>query len=552
MNAIYLLLGLLLVDQSLATECFEFQFNGVPDRHIEDGDNTRKEIWCYMPLPDPDYETMIFNYDGNNITSNLGLLVGKKVKDGDSKFLFYDQLYGKVRVVEQIGSDFNPYQIPLNSIEVKKAGKGKGFFKKFRPIFSESQKQQIDEMVAHMITSNRKILDFSKSPDISSINRELGNEEIYLPNDKLPPDGYWWPHSGVPMARPNLSPIHLYDLFVKSITGKDPQAREWELKNHSLENVSWGGHCNGWAASSILHGFYEKGLIMNLGDGKGEILINPSDIQGMRTETSFCVKMAFYGTRYRDSKDDLSDIRPDLFHKVLIYYLKHLGKPIALDRYPDESIDNSIFSGYSMVVNKISENKYQVNVSVLTHYYNDHRIYFKANSQRGSNDYSYVLFTDEKGKINGGEWNYSHYHPDFLWVPLVQMKCGRENPKMDHSYIDKMINTLPKGTFHMETLNQTLSIKLAPGEAKRIPLNLEKEFIGSIEMNTDGTGGTIKFIVEDELGKQRETQEKFSNVLNHNICSKKIKEMEVYNYSPKPKNLSVFLSQLNYLTELEK
>ena len=60
--------------------------------------------------------------------------------------------------------------------------------------------------------------------------------------------------------------LHLYDLYVEKLTGKNPNSREWEINNHSLENLSWGGHCNGWAAKSILYGFFDKALLMDLGE----------------------------------------------------------------------------------------------------------------------------------------------------------------------------------------------------------------------------------------------------------------------------------------------
>ena len=177
------------------------------------------------------------------------------------------------------------------------------------------------------------------------------------------------------MATGMESPTRIYDLYVQSKTGKNPGATEWEQSHHDLQTVFWGGHCNGWVASTILYGFYEKYL--HFETGNQTIVINPLQIQGMRVETSYCVKQAFYGRRYRHIGDDLRDIAPDIFHKTIRYYLKELGKPIGIDRISNEVVDNSIFSGYKFSVEKKGPNRYFVIAKMKTHYYSYQQVFTK-------------------------------------------------------------------------------------------------------------------------------------------------------------------------------
>ena len=163
----------------------------------------------------------------------------------------------------------------------------------------------------------------------------------------------------------------------------------------------------------------------------------------MRTETGFCVKVAFYGNRYKTITDDLRDINPDLFHETIRYYLKELGKPIALDRISNEVVDTSIFSGYKLTVKKKTNNRFFVTAVMRTHYYNHSIVNSKRVAAIKDLTYKYYLNTDNNGDIIGGEWDKDSPNPDFLWAPLAQMTCGRENPKIDPAVIDQMISTLP-------------------------------------------------------------------------------------------------------------
>ncbi len=425
MKRISLLVLSLLTFESFALDCFEFETQDLPDGSPLNLD-VKKEIWCYKPISHKNYKTLIFSYDLSGINRNLGMLVGK-----DDKILFLDQLLGKLRVIEQNNSSFTPYQIPISTGELKNA-------KRISLNLSEKENLEITKITNKLLYSKK----YNISPSIERINDDLQDEEAYLPEALQPADGYWWPFRDVPMAKPSDSPTRIYDLYVKTKTGKNPGATDWELSHHDLQTVWWGGHCNGWVASSILYGFYEKSLILETGNQS--IIINPLQIQGMRTETSWCNKLAFYGKRYRTLGDDPREPSPDLFHKTIRYYLKELGKPIAVDRIYNEVVDNSIYSGYKITVEKEETNRYFVTAKLRTHYYNYNPVFTKKVAFTKELKYQYYLNTDNNGVITGGEWKGDSPNPDFLWVPLAPSNCGKENPNMDYLKVDEMIETLPK------------------------------------------------------------------------------------------------------------
>ncbi len=403
-----------------AIDCFEFKTSDFPDNFPITPD-LKTETWCYQQLKN--LNTFIFAIDNKGISERLGMMVEK-----NGKISFLDQKLGKLRVIEQSSSIENPYQIPVsvkklnNPIKVEMAFNEEDYKKitKIKNIFENSKKIKIN-------TAVQKIDD-------------IGDEESYLPEDQIPMDGYWWPFRDIPMANPEDSPTKLYDLYVQTKTGRNPNSTGWEIQNHSLQTVWWGGHCNGWAASTILYGFYDKSLRLN------DSVIQPYQIQGMRTEASFCVKFAFFGNRFKNPGDDPRDITPDLFHKTIRYYLKELKKPVALDRINNETVDNSIFSGYRLQVDKESGNRYHVTAFMRTHFYNYSLVNTKKMATTKELRYSYTLNTNAAGEITGGTWDWESPNPDFLWVPISQMNCGRENPNIDPNLIDEMITTLPKET----------------------------------------------------------------------------------------------------------
>ena len=100
-------------------------------------------------------------------------------------------------------------------------------------------------------------------------------------------------------------------------------------------------------------------------------------------------------------------------------------------------------SGYRFDIRKVEgeTNRYRVKAQLKNHYYDETRTNRTGPAPHNYRKYEYYLDTNDEGVITGGEWISNN--PDFLWVPLSQKKCGRENPNIDHSWVQKIIETLP-------------------------------------------------------------------------------------------------------------
>ena len=268
---------------------------------------------------------------------------------------------------------------------------------------------------------------------------QVGSFHSDLPSSEIPWKGYWWPFQDYPLANGDNSPMGKYDRIVHNWTGTDPQSHQWEAQNHSLDSVAWGGHCNGWAAASILYPEPRHAVR----DPATGITLSVTDQKGLLTEASFCVNFAFYGTRYYSSSDDLTDIHADLFHRVLTYYIDGQQHPIAMDYENDEKVDNHVITGYDTKVEAVPGDAHRFHVRTTLHM---HKYDLRAVNTPGASDaynaaYEYYLTTDSTGAIASGQW--VSQNPDFMWVPLSQKYCAGENPRLDPDSIVKMINTLP-------------------------------------------------------------------------------------------------------------
>lgn len=263
-------------------------------------------------------------------------------------------------------------------------------------------------------------------------------EEFYLPVEKRPTDGYWWPHIGAPLANGPNSPLAKYDAYVASAGGANPNSVEWELENHN-SNVEWAGHCNGWASSAILHGYDN----VNLKDEANGAIITSSDLQGLRSVLSYCTHNAFYGARYRGENSDLKDINPRSFHLVLKYYLKGLKKPVVYDFLNSPPVDSHIISGYKLTYERTeTEGKFLVTAELKSHKYSDTFVHERRVAPAYTRTYQYYLWQSRRGSPLKAQWVDNSDHPDFVWIPLSESRCGRENPRVQTKWLNHMLENL--------------------------------------------------------------------------------------------------------------
>lgn len=140
-----------------------------------------------------------------------------------------------------------------------------------------------------------------------------------------------------------LSPM---DKFALDQYFQDPGARNnpfflqaWELLNsYNPGGGSWWGHCNGWAAAAILTNEPRKSV--NVDINGNDVEYTTADIKGLFTEAHYSTYSQFYGARYNGEEDDIADLHPKAFHKLVTFYHRELRVPMVFDTSANEQVWN--------------------------------------------------------------------------------------------------------------------------------------------------------------------------------------------------------------------
>jgi comEA protein len=113
----------------------------------------------------------------------------------------------------------------------------------------------------------------------------------------------------------------------------------WEILNsYNPAGGSWWGHCNGWAAAAILTDEPTEPVKATI---KGEeVEYTTADLKGLLTESHYSTYSRFYGARYYKEGDDLADLKPEAFHKLITYYLKEQRIPLVFDTTASDAVWN--------------------------------------------------------------------------------------------------------------------------------------------------------------------------------------------------------------------
>jgi hypothetical protein len=443
-------------------ECFEFpdiNLQGAEPLAFLQNDSALFHRWCYQKINNaPDSPLLIFGADSQTLKPELSALV-QVDEMGNAKSMSTGSLsLGQVQFLSTDDLSLNPFAIPLSLQEARSLGK------------SVSIKNPPAPQDLQALSLRHQLEAVPGKPLVVT----AGNFSASVTQKKMPFNGFWWSNEGVPMATGGNSPLGSYDAYVTARSGKNPNTVGWENLNHSDTTTAWGGHCNGWAASSVLY----PEPTHTLYDSLTHTMITPYAQKGMLAEAAFCLNDAFYGTRYNGPKGDLLDIYPDLFHKVLIYYLGTLGKPVAMDYERGIEIDNNVITGYQFQIVKIastdSTQTFHVNAALTVAQYDiEQRDSLGAVSTYQKN-YSYTLITDGKGMIQSGKWDLASDNPDFLWVPLsMSENCSPRNPNLNLETVDQILTELPAAVPKQINLEFAAKTSLIPQGQIPVPLKIE-------------------------------------------------------------------------------
>lgn len=365
----------------------------------------RTETWCYRNLTDPVGGVFIFNAEHKSVRPELAMLVER-----DGMLTHGSLMAGRITTHRLRYRDFNPFTVPLREPGAAAAA-----------VFAEVDEKSVDETLNLFLAQrSRAEMDFSvlQSPTAAS-------------SAVRPWRGYWWPYKNRPLQN---GPYARFDQFVRQRTGSNPGAVAWEDRNHRYKGIWWEGHCNGWAAASVLRTEPTYPRV----DPASGIVFKVSDQKAYYSGIDYCVNSAFFGERYRGARNNSRDILPHVFHKTLIYYIGALRKPVAMDYRSDVTVDNHIISGYRMNIVPVGTNVYAVTTTLTVHRYDARIVETPGVAPVYQRVYSYQLRTDDSGNPVGGSWNSAN--PDFLWVPLSPRACNSNNPGLKREWVSAIMS----------------------------------------------------------------------------------------------------------------
>jgi len=142
----------------------------------------------------------------------------------------------------------------------------------------------------------------------------------------------------------------------------------WEILNsYNPGGENWWGHCNGWAAAAILTNEPRESITIEKDGHSFEF--TTADQKGLLTEAHYSTHSHFYGERYNGKDDDISDLSPAHFHKLISFYLKEQGVPFVFDTTANEPVWNYPAWKADLTIRELDtsreERKLNVNLATL-------------------------------------------------------------------------------------------------------------------------------------------------------------------------------------------
>jgi len=139
----------------------------------------------------------------------------------------------------------------------------------------------------------------------------------------------------------------------------------WELLNsYNPGGEDWWGHCNGWAAAAILTHEPREERIITIGDHN--IPFSTADQKGLLTEAHYGTESLFYGARYNDEDDDVSDLSPANFQKLINFYLREQGVPFVFDVTATEAVWNYPVYKTNISINERTDSSVYEQININT------------------------------------------------------------------------------------------------------------------------------------------------------------------------------------------
>jgi hypothetical protein len=143
----------------------------------------------------------------------------------------------------------------------------------------------------------------------------------------------------------DMSPIDKWALHVY-FSGDDSSENPFRMAAWQILNTfhptgpGWWGRDSGWASASVLTHEPSASLMtaVQVGDRVESIEYGVADLKGLLTEAHHHVSGHTYGDRYETSGDDISDLTPAAFHRLISFYHRDQQVPVVFDTQAGEQV----------------------------------------------------------------------------------------------------------------------------------------------------------------------------------------------------------------------
>lgn len=248
---------------------------------------------------------------------------------------------------DRIRDDIDPLKEEMDAISEDLRGLDDGDERDaLRETYREKQGELVDELVAFY----------------GDILADIDGGRLQVEGDKLVHADGW------SYDLDELSPMDKMALamYLDGETANNPFfLPAWEILNsYNPGGGSWWGHCNGWAAAAILTNEPRSSKTVSVGGV--DLSFTTADQKGLLTESHYSTWSHFYGARYYKEGDDLSDLNPAAFQRLISFYIREQGVPLVFDTTASDAVWNFPAWAAEVVIEEITEDSGAARTNINT------------------------------------------------------------------------------------------------------------------------------------------------------------------------------------------
>jgi hypothetical protein len=256
--------------------------------------------------------------------------------------------------------------------------------------------------------------------------------------------GYWWPFL---VTRG----WHLYDQtgpftpLVKygQATG-DFRPLQWErrYKLTTDPSTNWWGHCNGWAAATVLEPEPTRPV------RAGSVAFNTGEIKGLLSALHQGDPVdLFRGRPHWNGGNSRTDLRALDFHRAVLYYLRERNETLIFNTSLKPEVWNYPAYAFRMTGVTDPRNPSITHITTTLFFADNDVVPHFVGTNSFTRTYTYWVQGDPRS-VNGGvaaEWTGESIssHPQFVWHPAYQRAhepaFGEPSNPLDYNWVRRLV-----------------------------------------------------------------------------------------------------------------